>query len=83
MQTTVTIDDDIAVRVERRCVESGQGFAEVVNSLLRAALDGDGARSGRRAGRSAALKTYSLGLPRVSLECVGEALAFAEDEDCK
>lgn len=81
MQTTVTIDDDLALRIERRCAQRREGFAEAVNAVLRTALNDEEAQLGRRGRRSAPLKTFSLGLPAVSLECTAEALAFGERED--
>ena len=38
MRTTLTLDDDISILLERRLAETGQTFKELVNSLLRGAL---------------------------------------------
>ena len=38
MRTTLTLDDDISILLERRLAETGQTFKELVNSLLRVAL---------------------------------------------
>ena len=44
MRTTLTIDDDIAVRIEERQRRDKQSLKQVVNALLR-----EGLRSGQRA----------------------------------
>ncbi len=41
MRTTLTLDDDISILLERRLLETGQTFKELVNSLLRGALKRD------------------------------------------
>ncbi len=41
MRTTLTLDDDISILLERRLLETGQTFKELVNSLLRGALNRD------------------------------------------
>ena len=38
MRTTLTLDDDISILLERRLSETGHTFKELVNSLLRVAL---------------------------------------------
>ena len=38
MRTTITIDDDVSVLLERRQAESGDTFKSLVNALLRSAL---------------------------------------------
>ncbi len=38
MRTTLTIDDDLAGLLERRCRELGQPFKQVVNAALRKGL---------------------------------------------
>ena len=41
MRTTLTLDDDVAILLERRLSETEQTFKELVNSLLRGALNRD------------------------------------------
>ena len=43
MRTTLTIEDDVAVRIEERRRRDGQSLKQVVNALLR-----EGLRSGQR-----------------------------------
>ncbi|HWE48616.1 MAG TPA: hypothetical protein VG273_02440 [Bryobacteraceae bacterium] len=39
MRTTLTLDDDLAERLQREARSSGQRFKSVVNEMLRLALD--------------------------------------------
>ncbi|RMF83222.1 MAG: DUF2191 domain-containing protein [Nitrospirae bacterium] len=41
MRTTLTLDDDIALRLKARCREEGRPFKEVVNETLRAGLEAE------------------------------------------
>jgi hypothetical protein len=81
MQIIVSIDDDIALRILQWCAQHRESFDEAVNGLLRIALDTGQARLEPRKGRSAATKTYSLGEPLMSLECIGAALTALDEED--
>lgn len=59
MRTTLTIDDDIAVRIEERRRREGQSLKEVVNGLLREGLRHDQRPPGARKYRT---KTHKLHL---------------------
>jgi len=39
MRTTVTLDDDLAIRLERLSQEQGRSFKAVINEALRAGLE--------------------------------------------
>ncbi len=52
MRTTLTIDDDIAVRIDERRRRDGQSLKQVVNALLR-----EGLRSGQRPPRARKYRT--------------------------
>jgi hypothetical protein len=39
VRTTVTLDDDIAIRLERLSQEQGRSFKAVINEVLRMGLD--------------------------------------------
>ncbi len=81
MRTTVTLDDDLAVRLEQHRSQHGESFKEALNEVVRAGLnqlenDADVAREVRR--------TQPLALGRRlagSIDNVGELLAVAEGED--
>ena len=59
MRTTLTIDDDVAARIEERRRTNGQSLKQVVNQLLR-----EGLRSSERqpAARRYRTKTHKLRL---------------------
>ena len=59
MRTTLTIEDDIAVRIEERRRRDGQSLKQVVNALLR-----EGLRSGQRtpAARKYRTKPHALSM---------------------
>jgi hypothetical protein len=79
MRTTVTLDDDVAVRLQREQRKRGAAFKEVINDVLRAGLDA----SDRRRKPAARFRTtgFDLGDSLVgSLDNVEEVLSRAEGE---
>jgi hypothetical protein len=80
MRTTMTLDDDVAVRVEREQRRRRVPFKRVVNDLLRAGLDAVERRPAAR--KSFRTKGFDLGPSLVgSLDNVEEVLSRAEGED--
>jgi hypothetical protein len=80
MRTTVTLDADVAVRLERERKKRGQTFKDAVNDVLRAGLDALG-HSPRRS-QPFRTKGFDLGPSLVgSLDNVEEVLSRAEGED--
>lgn len=79
MRTTLTIEDDVAVRLERLKAERGDSFKSVVNDALRRGLDAlDEPTPERQRYR---IKPHSAGRCRLpNLDSVHEALVFAEGE---
>jgi hypothetical protein len=81
MRTTVTLDDDLAIRLERHRNQHGESFKQALNEAVRAGLnqlenDADAGFEVRR--------TQPLALGRRltgSIDNVGELLAVAEGED--
>ena len=57
MRTTLTIDDDIAARIEERRRRDGQSLKQVVNALLR-----EGLRSGQRPATRYRVAPHKLGM---------------------
>lgn len=51
MRTTLTLEDDVAAKLEERCRRSGRTFKDVVNDLLRLGLE---------ASRTARAKPYRV-----------------------
>jgi hypothetical protein len=80
VRTTLTLDDDVAVRLEQEVKRRGQPFKAVVNDLLRAGLDA--AHTRKRRSRTFRTEGFDLGPSLVgSLDNVEEVLARAEGED--
>jgi hypothetical protein len=80
MRTTLSLDDDVAVRLEREQRRRQASFKQVVNDLLRAGLDAtEEPRPHRVAFQT---KGFDLGPSLVgSLDNVEEVLSHAEGED--
>lgn len=72
MRTTVTLDADVAVEIERLRREDGLGLSQALNQLARKgmALNQTRARFEQR--------TYSLGL-KVDVTNIGEVLAMLDE----
>ena len=80
MRTTLTIDDDIAVRLERERRRRRASLKEIVNDLLRAGLDTLGGPKRERA--EFRTRGFDLGPSLVgSLDNVEEVLSRAEGEE--
>lgn len=82
MRTTLTLDDDLAVRLERMQAERGATFKDTVNETLRAGIEA--LESGGASRRGEPFHTTPLPLGRrlvEDLDDVADALAVAEGED--
>jgi len=82
MRTTLTVDDDIAIEIERIVRQEGRTLKSVVNDALRRGLIEMLARpkSARPAFKT---KSFDLGEATFPVDNIAEALAFAEGEDFK
>lgn len=81
MRTTVTLDDDLAVRLERYRQRFGESFKRALNQALRVGL---GQMEGQAEVTHEIRRTEPLRIGRRiggSIDNVGEALAVAEGED--
>ena len=79
MRTTLTLDSDVAARIERERRKRGMPLKDLVNQALRAGLDNLDAQTGRR--DTFRTEGFSLGHSRVgSLDNVEEVLSRAEGE---
>lgn len=82
MRTTVTLDDDLAVRLERRRTEYGGTFKDVVNEALRAGLTTLEAPDRPADGERVVTQPLPLGRRLVAdVDDVADALAIGEGED--
>ena len=84
MRTTLTIDDDVAVRLAGMRAEDGERFKLLVNRVLRAGLAALGEGERRAPARTFSTRTYPAKclLPR-EMTGTHDMLAFAEGEDWK
>jgi hypothetical protein len=81
MRTTLTIDDDVAVRLERLRRERDANLKDVVNDALRRGLDSIETPAKPR--KPFRMKTFDCGELLIPIDNVAEALAIAEGEDFK
>ncbi len=81
MRTTLTLDDDVAVQIERLRRERDSSLKETVNDLLRRGLRHmEEAPKKRKPFRTRASR---LGPPLINIDNIAEAIAYAEGEDFK
>ena len=80
MRTTLTIDDDVAVQLERLRRERDLSLTVVINDALRRGLR---AESSPRSRKPFQMKTFDGGKLLIPIDNVAEALALAEGEDFK
>ncbi len=66
MRTTVTIDPDVAVLIERTMRETGAPFKQVLNDAVREGLRASESRS-RKAGHAYRQPVFDMGAPAVDL----------------
>jgi plasmid stability protein len=76
VRTTLTLDEDVAAKLESEARRSGRSFKQVVNDLLRSALN---ARPAAERRRPFAVKARDLGLRRgLSYDSVSDLLEQVE-----
>ena len=80
MRTTVTLDDDLAVRLEQTRAERGMTFKDALNEAVRLGLS---ALTDPASAEPQMLNTRPLTLGRrlVDVDGTADALAVAEGED--
>lgn len=77
MRTTLTLDDDVAARLDHVRARDGRPFRQLVNDVLRAGLDHAEARSALP--RGPYTRPVDLGRPRLpDVDDVSEALALLD-----
>ena len=81
MRTTLTIDDDVAVQLERLRRKKDVSLKDLINETLRRGLrDMNAPQKKRKPFRT---KTSNMGVPLINIDNVAEALAYLEGEDFK
>lgn len=78
MRTKLTLDPDVNVELEALRRERGLSLKDAVNDALRRGLRA--MADGNRPRPAFVTKSVALGVPRLPLEDVAEALAAAEGE---
>ena len=81
MRTTLSLDDDVAAQLERLRRKHEMSLKELVNDALRRGLREMNARPRPREPFN--MKTFDMGGPRVDIDNIAEALAYAEGEGFK
>ncbi len=80
MRTTLTLDDDNAIRLERLRKERDSSLKEVVNELIGRGLD---AAEPSRVGEPFRTQVYDPGRPFVPVDSIGDILEMLDEEDFK
>jgi len=81
MRTTLTLDNDVTVQLERLQRSRNASLKEIVNEALRRGLpDMSAPPTKRKAFRT---RTFNMGTPLINLDNVAEALAYLEGEGFK
>lgn len=81
MRTTLTIDEDVAVQLDRLRRERDANLKDIVNDALRRGLrDMETKPKPRKQFR---MKTFDMGEPLFPIDNVAEAIAHAEGDDYK
>lgn len=75
MRTTLTLDDDVAAKLESEARRTGLSFKETVNTILRLGLK---ARRGQAVAKPFKVTPVHMGKPKISIDNVEEALDAIE-----
>lgn len=78
MRTTLTLEDDVAARLQQ-LRGSGVPMKQVINDALRAGLD-QLEQAPRRRGKAFSTPTHRLGAKAPNLDNIADVLATAESE---
>ncbi len=81
MRTTLTLDDDVAVQLERLRRAREVSLKDLVNDALRRGLREMSAKPKKR--EPFRTRTFNMGKPLINLDNVAEAIAYAEGEGFK
>jgi hypothetical protein len=81
MRTTLTIDDDVAVQLERLRRARKASFRDLVNDALRRGLRDMAAPAKKR--KPFRTRTFHMGEPLINIDNTAEALAYLEGEGFK
>lgn len=78
IRTTITLDDDVAIRLKQASRSKGASFRDTVNELLRSALLAD---EQKPVGRTLLIRPTPSGyVPGLNYDSVGALLEYGEGE---
>ncbi len=81
MRTTLTLDDDVAVQLERLRRSREANLKDLVNEALRLGLREMMAKPRKR--KPFRTRTFDMGPPLINIDNVAETIAYAEGEGYK
>jgi hypothetical protein len=81
MRTTLTIDDDVAVQLERLRRARNVSLKDLINDALRRGLREINAKPKKR--EPFRTRSFNMGKPFINIDNVAEAIAYAEGEAYK
>lgn len=81
MRTTLTLDNDVTVQIERLRRARDASLKDIVNEALRRGLRDMGAPPRKR--KAFHTRAFHMGKPLINLDNVAEALAYLEGEGFK
>jgi hypothetical protein len=81
MRTTLTLDDDVAVKLERLRRASHANLKDIINEALRLGLREMTAKPKKR--KPFRTRTFDMGPPLINIDNIAEAIAYAEGEGYK
>jgi hypothetical protein len=81
MRTTLTIADDVAVRLERLRREKNASLKDVIDDVLRRGLES--AEAPKKLRKPFRTKTYDMGEQLIPLDNIAEAISLLEGDDHK
>jgi hypothetical protein len=81
MRTTLTLDEDVAVQLERLRRSRDANLKDLVNEALRLGLREMTAKPKKR--KPFRTRTFDMGPPLINIDNVAEAIAYAEGEAYK
>jgi hypothetical protein len=81
MRTTLTLDDDVAVQIERLRRERDANLKDVINDILRRGLQDIASSPKKR--KPFRTKTFNMGVPLIDIDNTAEGLDYLDREDLK
>jgi len=78
MRTTLTLDPDVSIELEALRRKQGLSLKDAVNGVLRRGLRA--MAEGDKSGEAFVTRSVDLGVPRLPLDDIAEAVASSEGE---